>query len=141
MTLPLTGGCQCGTLRYEITEAPRLTYACHCTDCQRMTSSAFSMAIVVSEIAFRLTKGEPRSIQRTQRPRHHAVGLPGLRLMDLWRPESQLGGAGRRARRSGRHIGRHVLAAADGAFSGHAASSPGSPCRRAAAASKLSRRA
>src|SRR5271166_3995125 len=65
MTLPLTGGCQCGALRYEITEAPRLTYACHCTDCQRMTSSAFSMAIVVSEIAFRLTKGEPRSIQRT----------------------------------------------------------------------------
>src|SRR5271166_1821141 len=64
MTLPLTGGCQCGALRYEITEAPRLTYACHCTDCQRMTSSAFSMAIVVSEIAFRLTKGEPRSIQR-----------------------------------------------------------------------------
>jgi len=65
MTLPLTGGCQCGALRYEITEVPRLTYACHCTDCQRMTSSAFSMAIVVSEIGFRLTKGEPRSIQRT----------------------------------------------------------------------------
>jgi hypothetical protein len=65
MKLPLTGGCHCGTLRYEITEPPRLTYACHCTDCQRMTSSAFSMAIVVPDAAFRLTKGEPRSIQRT----------------------------------------------------------------------------
>jgi hypothetical protein len=42
MKLPLTGGCQCGALRYEITPAPSLVYTCHCTDCQRLTSSAFS---------------------------------------------------------------------------------------------------
>jgi len=65
MKLPQTGGCQCGSLRYEITEAPRLTYACHCTDCQRLTSSAFSMAVVVAGEAFRLTKGEPRPLQKT----------------------------------------------------------------------------
>jgi len=65
MQLPLTGGCQCGMLRYEIEEAPRLVYTCHCTDCQPMTSSAFSMAIVVTETAFRLIKGEPRLIART----------------------------------------------------------------------------
>ena len=64
MQLPLTGGCQCGKLRYEITEAPVATYACHCRDCQRMTGSAFSMAIVVPDAAFRLTSGEPRAIQR-----------------------------------------------------------------------------
>jgi hypothetical protein len=38
MQLPLTGGCQCRKLRYEITEALQLVYTCHCTDCQRMTS-------------------------------------------------------------------------------------------------------
>ena len=43
MKLPQTGGCQCGKIRYEITEAPRSVYACHCRDCQRLTSSAFSM--------------------------------------------------------------------------------------------------
>jgi hypothetical protein len=64
MQLPLTGGCQCGKLRYETTEAPRATYACHCVDCQRMTSSAFSMAIIVREAAFRLAAGEPRPLQR-----------------------------------------------------------------------------
>src|SRR5881394_2013100 len=64
MQLPLTGGCQCGKLRYEISEAPRATYACHCVDCQRMTSSAFSMAVVLSEAGFRLTGVEPRLIQR-----------------------------------------------------------------------------
>ena len=65
MRLPQTGGCQCGALRYEITEAPQMVYACHCTDCQRLTSSAFSMAVVVAEGAFRLTRGEPRPLQRT----------------------------------------------------------------------------
>ena len=38
MRLPLTGGFQCGVLRYEISQAPSLVYTCHCTDCQRHTS-------------------------------------------------------------------------------------------------------
>lgn len=39
--LPLTGGCQCGALRYEISQY-------HCTDCQRLTGSAFSMGLVTA---------------------------------------------------------------------------------------------
>ena len=65
MKLPQTGGCQCGAIRYEITEAPQLVYTCHCTDCQRLTSSAFSIGIVVSDRAFRLIGVEPRQLQRT----------------------------------------------------------------------------
>ena len=65
MKLPQTGGCQCGALRYEVTEAPQMVYTCHCTDCQRLTSSASSMAIVVADGAFRLTRGEPRPLQKT----------------------------------------------------------------------------
>jgi hypothetical protein len=64
MKLPLTGGCHCGKLRYEITAAPILTYTCHCTDCQRITGTAFSLAIIVSESSFRLTAGEPRPVER-----------------------------------------------------------------------------
>ena len=60
MKLPQTGGCLCGKIRYEITEAPQLTYTCHCTDCQRLTSSAFSIAIAVNARAFHLTGIEPR---------------------------------------------------------------------------------
>ena len=59
-----TGGCLCGEIRYEITEAPPLVYTCHCIDCQRLTSSAFSMAIVVTDVAFRMAGIEPRAIQR-----------------------------------------------------------------------------
>ena len=65
MRLPQTGGCQCGQMRYEISEAPLLLFSCHCTDCQPMTSSAFSMGLVVAERAFHLTAGEPRLVPRT----------------------------------------------------------------------------
>jgi hypothetical protein len=65
MELPQTGGCQCGGVRYEITQAPVMVYTCHCTDCQRMTSSAFSLGCVLPDGAFRLVQGEPKGVQRT----------------------------------------------------------------------------
>jgi hypothetical protein len=58
MKLPLTGGCICGAVRYEITQAPILVYACHCTHCQRLTSSVCSIGVVTPEMAFRST-GKP----------------------------------------------------------------------------------
>jgi hypothetical protein len=63
--LPQTGGCQCGKVRYEIIEELHSVYTCHCMDCQRLTSSAFSLGIVVPEKGFRLTGVEPRQLQRT----------------------------------------------------------------------------
>ena len=39
----LTGGCVCGAVRYTLKEGFRfLPYACHCTECQARTGSAFS---------------------------------------------------------------------------------------------------
>jgi hypothetical protein len=65
MKLPQTGGCQCGVLRYEVSEAPQLVYTCHCTECQRLTGSAFSMALVVAAGAFRLAGTPARPFFRT----------------------------------------------------------------------------
>ena len=45
--LPLTGGCQCGAVRYTITGAPDTLYCCHCTECQAQSSSAFGMSLRV----------------------------------------------------------------------------------------------
>jgi hypothetical protein len=42
-----------------------MVYTCHCTDCQRMTSSAFSLGCVLPDGAFRLVQGEPKGVQRT----------------------------------------------------------------------------
>lgn len=39
----LTGGCLCGAVRYSLRDGFRSRpYACHCTDCQKRTGSAFS---------------------------------------------------------------------------------------------------
>ncbi len=44
-TLPIAGGCQCGKVRYRITGKPLVFYLCHCTECQRHTSSAFGESL------------------------------------------------------------------------------------------------
>ena len=57
-TLPLEGGCRCGQLRFRIDAAPLFTAACHCTGCQRMSASAFSLTVAVPEGGFTVTEGE-----------------------------------------------------------------------------------
>ncbi len=41
-SLPLTGGCACGAVRYEINEPLLSASYCHCTRCQRRTGTAAS---------------------------------------------------------------------------------------------------
>jgi len=43
-----TGGCQCGNIRYELKGAPQMLYICHCTDCQKQSSSAFGMSLMMN---------------------------------------------------------------------------------------------
>jgi len=64
MKLPMTGGCQCGAIRYEIRAAPLTLYACHCTECQKQSSSAFGMSLSVPSKAFAITSGTPQHWQR-----------------------------------------------------------------------------
>jgi hypothetical protein len=64
MPPPYTGGCQCGAIRYEITGEPTVVYACHCTECQRQSGSAFAMTLTVPAPKFRLTKGMPKRFDR-----------------------------------------------------------------------------
>jgi hypothetical protein len=56
--LPWEGGCRCGETRFRITKPPLLTMACHCTGCQRMSASAFSLSVAVPADGFALTRGE-----------------------------------------------------------------------------------
>ena len=59
MTGKLSGGCQCGGVRYEVTaEKPYRTHVCHCTDCRKQSGSAFSITWIVPEDSFRLTQGK-----------------------------------------------------------------------------------
>jgi hypothetical protein len=58
-----TGGCHCRALRYTVTQPPLGIYACHCTDCQSLSGTAFAVGVVVPAVAFALT-GSPRLVRR-----------------------------------------------------------------------------
>lgn len=53
------GGCRCREVRLEVSAPPLTTMACHCTGCQRMSSSAFSLSAAIPAAGFRVTQGEP----------------------------------------------------------------------------------
>jgi len=57
--LPMEGGCRCGQVRFRITAPPILTMACHCTGCQQMSASAFSLSAAVPSEGFEMIQGEP----------------------------------------------------------------------------------
>jgi hypothetical protein len=56
--LPLTGGCGCGAVRWELTELPTAIGYCHCTRCQRRTGTAASLNATVNPAALRVIQGE-----------------------------------------------------------------------------------
>jgi hypothetical protein len=53
------GECRCGQVRLRVWGAPVLTMACHCTGCQRMTASAFSLSTFYPSSNFQVDQGEP----------------------------------------------------------------------------------
>jgi len=57
--LPREAGCRCGQVRLTISAPPLLAMACHCTGCQRMSASAFSLTAAIPSAGFSVTKGEP----------------------------------------------------------------------------------
>ena len=63
--LPLTGGCSCGAIRYEVTSFPLLLYTCNCTECQTASGSAFALNMPVATESFRIVKGEPKGWRRS----------------------------------------------------------------------------
>ena len=51
----ISGGCLCGAVRYESSAEPLGSAICHCTDCQHVSGSAFSVNVVVpaSSVTFK----------------------------------------------------------------------------------------
>ncbi len=59
--LPLAGGCPCGAVRYTVGSMPLSVYACHCTECQRRSGSAFALNMAVAAADFRIAAGTPKA--------------------------------------------------------------------------------
>jgi len=54
MEYPINGSCQCGQVTYKLHAAPKKVVACHCTECQKLSTSPFSVTALVAstDIAF-----------------------------------------------------------------------------------------
>jgi hypothetical protein len=53
----LTGGCQCGALRYRLDAAPSGTHVCHCRMCQKASGGPFIASTLVPTSSFVVTRG------------------------------------------------------------------------------------
>jgi hypothetical protein len=56
--LPLTGGCLCGGVRFEVTEPLEGAGYCHCTRCQRRTGTAASASGRIAPGSLRVLTGQ-----------------------------------------------------------------------------------
>ena len=89
MKLPQTGGCQCGKVRYEVTEQPLNVYTCHCLDCQRRTGSSFGIAAFFAKEQATITQGSSTQFRRGSDSgsdvTFHFCGVCGSTIW--WEPE------------------------------------------------------
>ena len=75
----LTGGCQCGAVRYALYEELRSADICHCRMCQRALGNLFMATAGVPLDRFAWTRGEPalfRSYSVAERGFCPACGTP-----------------------------------------------------------------
>jgi hypothetical protein len=56
-TAVLSGGCQCGAVRYALDQQPVNVHVCHCRMCQKAVGGPFAVICPVQKTAFRVTRG------------------------------------------------------------------------------------
>ena len=61
----IDGQCHCGHVKYEAEIDPARIAICHCTDCQRLTGSAYRVTVPAPAASFRLLRGTPTTYVKT----------------------------------------------------------------------------
>jgi hypothetical protein len=72
MSLPVTGGCLCGRVRYELRAEPTHLVDCHCLDCRRASGAPFVTWGTVQKNELRMVSGEVRQFSFAGRVRSFA---------------------------------------------------------------------
>lgn len=63
--MKVTESCHCGAIAYEAEVDPNSVRVCHCTDCQRLTGTAFRAGIASLPGTFVLKRGTPKIYIKT----------------------------------------------------------------------------
>jgi len=58
MSPVLSGGCQCGAVRYALDMVPEGVHVCHCRMCQKAVAGPFAVICPVLKSSFRVTRGD-----------------------------------------------------------------------------------
>jgi len=61
----ITGHCLCNAVRFTISAALGPAAYCHCTDCRRVTGSAFNISVPVAAAGFEIAAGQPKAYTMT----------------------------------------------------------------------------
>ena len=90
MSTQMTGGCQCGAIRYRIAEVNEVSI-CHCRMCQKASGNYFQALAAAARAEFRWTRGAPgafRSSELVERDFCRDCGTPltyrPLEGGDIW---------------------------------------------------------
>jgi hypothetical protein len=59
---PLSGGCDCGAIRYLMETPPLFVHCCHCRWCQRETGASFALNAMIEADRVTLLAGEPEIV-------------------------------------------------------------------------------
>ena len=59
----LTGGCQCGAVRFAVSAAPAKISICHCRMCQKASGAPFASYADIEKGDFAWTKGTPSAFR------------------------------------------------------------------------------
>jgi hypothetical protein len=86
---PLSGGCHCGSVRYEVRAAPSMSGYCHCRNCQRLTGTPAMVWAQVPIAAFCYTAGEPAIYLSSETGERRFCGHCGSPLEFRRRPDPQ----------------------------------------------------
>lgn len=63
--MKVTGSCHCGAIAFEAEIDPTRVRICHCTDCQKLSGTAFRVTAPCPEPDFQLLRGEPKTYIKT----------------------------------------------------------------------------
>ena len=59
----LTGGCQCGAVRFAVSATPNRVSICHCRMCQKASGAPFASFADINKEDFAWTRGKPAAFK------------------------------------------------------------------------------
>ena len=90
-TAILTGGCQCGAVRYALDQQPENVHVCHCRMCQKAVGGPFAVICPVQKTAFRVTRGAISYFHSSDIARRGFCGACGTPLLFEYPPAEDIG--------------------------------------------------